>query len=182
MEQESISDMFANNEHYTAEYTGVREVSKYPKRHLALVTCMDTRLTEMATAALGLADGDANIIKVAGAEITEPYGTVIRSLLIAVHTLGVTDIMIMAHTNCGAQHLQASELIEQMRQAGIAEEVLANIADTGFALDSWLTGFGDLEASVHKSVELVRTHPLMPADIRVYGSIIDIQTGKLTQI
>ena len=58
--------------------------SKYPNKKLAVLTCMDTRLTELLPAALGLKNGDAKIIKNAGGVITHPYGSVVRSLLVAI--------------------------------------------------------------------------------------------------
>ena len=75
--------------------------SKYPNKKLAILSCMDTRLTELLPAALGLKNGDAKIIKNAGGIIADPFGSVMRSLLIAVHTLGVEYILVIGHTDCG---------------------------------------------------------------------------------
>ncbi len=63
--------------------------NKYPDKKLAILSCMDTRLTELLPAALGLRNGDAKIIKNAGAVISHPFGSVIRSLLVAIYELGV---------------------------------------------------------------------------------------------
>ena len=90
---------------------------KYPDKKLAIVSCMDTRLTALLLAALGLKNGDAKIIKVAGAEVAHPFGSVMRSLLIAVCELGVEDIMIVAHTNCGAQHMSGKEMVANMERS-----------------------------------------------------------------
>lgn len=75
--------------------------SKYPDKKLAILTCMDTRLTELLPAALGLKNGDAKIIKNAGGVITHPYGSVVRSLLVAIIELGVEEVMVIGHTDCG---------------------------------------------------------------------------------
>lgn len=75
--------------------------SKYPNKKLAVLTCMDTRLTELLPAALGLKNGDAKIIKNAGGVITHPYGSVVRSLLVAILELGVEQVMVIGHTDCG---------------------------------------------------------------------------------
>ena len=80
--------------------------SKYPDKKLASLTCMDTRLTELLPAALGLKNGDAKIIKNAGGVITHPYGSVVRSLLVAIIELGVEEIMVIGHTDCGVQGMK----------------------------------------------------------------------------
>ena len=64
------------------------------------MTCMDTRLVELLPATLGLKNGDVKIIKNAGAVISNPFGSVVRSLLIAIFELGVEEIMVIGHTDC----------------------------------------------------------------------------------
>ena len=77
--------------------------SKYPDKKLAILTCMDTRLIELLPAALGIRNGDAKVIKNAGGVITHPYGSVMRSLLVAIVELGVEEVMVIGHTDCGVQ-------------------------------------------------------------------------------
>ena len=137
---------------------------KYPDKKLAIVSCMDTRLTALLLAALGLKNGDAKIIKVAGAEVAHPFGSVMRSLLIAVCELGVEDIMIVAHTNCGAQHMSGKEMVANMERLGVSAERI------------------DTEEAVRKSVDMVANHPVMPPHVRVIGFIMDSDTGELTQV
>lgn len=177
-----ISRIIEHNKHFVAaeEGTAFRRDSK-PKEKLAIVTCMDNRLITMLTAALGLDNGDANIIKIAGAEIESPYGDAMRSLLVAIYELDVNEIMIVAHTECGVQYLNGTELKELMVKAGIGEQSIQQ-ANSEIDLDAWLQGFGDTEASVRKSVEIVKTHPLVPAAINISGFIIDTQTGELTPV
>ena len=153
-----------------------------PRKRLAIVTCMDTRLSTMFTAALGLENGDAVIIRVAGADVRDPFGTVMRSLLVAVYLLGVTDIMVVAHTECGTQHMCCSDMIPLMKQAGIAEEVFAAIETQGVDLTTWLEGFGDLEGVVHQSIATIIEHPLMPKSVGVHGYIINTQSGELLPV
>ena len=98
--------------------------SKYPDKKIAILSCMDTRLTELLPAALGLKNGDVKIIKNAGATITQPFGSAVRSLLIAIYELGVEEILIIGHTDCGVQHMDSQALIEKMKQKGIAQQTL----------------------------------------------------------
>lgn len=76
--------------------------NKYPDKKIAILTCMDTRLTELLPAALGIRNGDVKLIKNAGAVISGPFDSTIRSLLVAIYELHVEDVLIIAHTNCGA--------------------------------------------------------------------------------
>ena len=81
--------------------------SKYPNKKIAILTCMDTRLVELLPAALGLRNGDVKIIKNAGGVVTNPFGSVIRSLLVAIIELGVEEIMVIGtHRLRGAAHRQ----------------------------------------------------------------------------
>ena len=155
---------------------------KYPDKKLAIVTCMDTRLTELLPAALGLKNGDAKIIKVAGAEVAHPFGSVMRSLLIAVCELGVEDVMVVAHTNCGAQHMSGEEMVHDMRRLGVSDERISFARHCGIDFDRWLAGFGDTEESVRRSVDVVRNHPVMPPHVRISGFVMDSVTGKLVQV
>ena len=72
---------------------------------LAILSCMDTRLTELLPAALGLKNGDAKLIKNAGGLVISPFDSAMRSLLVAIYELGVEEIMVIAHSNCGACHM-----------------------------------------------------------------------------
>lgn len=154
---------------------------KYPDKKLAVLSCMDTRLTELLPAALGLKNGDAKIIKNAGGLIMSPFDSAMRSLLVAVYELGVTDIMVVAHSGCGACHMSFGHFRDEMLSRGIDEATLAIIRHSGIDLDAWLEGFHDTEQSVRDTVTVIRNHPLMPADVTVRGFIIDSTTGLLTE-
>lgn len=156
--------------------------SKYPDKKVAIVTCMDTRLTELLPAALGLKNGDAKIIKNAGGTISHPFGSVVRSLVIAVYELNVKEIFVIGHTDCGVQQMNSEKIIADMENRGIPAERIALAKDFGVDLDTWLRGFDDVAESVQSSVALLRRHPLMPEDIDVYGFVMDSDTGEMTEI
>lgn len=153
---------------------------KYPARKLAVLTCMDTRLTELLPQALGLRNGDAKIIKNAGGLVLSETDSAIRSLLVAIYELSVEEVMVVHHSSCGACHMNYGEFKPLMLSRGISEETLADWESKGVA--EWLEGFHDTEASVRKTVAAVRHHPLMPKDVVVRGFIIDSVTGALTEI
>lgn len=150
---------------------------KYPKRRLAIVTCMDTRLCDLLPAALGIKGGDAKVIRIAGGVITDPLGEAMRSVLVAVYELGVESVLIIGHTGCGVQGMESAEMLRLMRERGVAHADLLFQNDPRLA--PWLTGFQDIAAAVRDSVQLVRQHPLMPKDVRVSGFVIDTETGEL---
>lgn len=171
------NEEFVKNEGYK-EF----ETSKYPDKKIAIVTCMDTRLTHLLPAALGLRNGDVKMIKNAGGTITNPFDSTVRSLLVAIYELGVNEVMIIGHTGCGVQGMDAKEMLHLMRDRGIDEEHISLMRHCGIDLDSWLHGFDDTEKAVLETVDLVRNHPLVPKDITVSGFIIDSLTGRLSRI
>lgn len=156
--------------------------SKYPDKRIAIVTCMDTRLVELLPAALGIKNGDVKMIKNAGGTITNPFDSTVRSLLVAVYELGVNEIMIIGHTNCGVQGMDANEMLSLVRKRGISEEHITLMEHCGINLREWLHGFEETDAAVAETVDLVKNHPLMPADITVRGYILDSVTGELTAL
>lgn len=153
-----------------------------PAKQLAVVTCMDTRLTRLLPDALGLQNGDAKIIKVAGATIVEPYGEVMRSLLVAVAELGVTDIMVVGHTNCGTCDMEATHMLGELERAGVPRERIEAATGQDSRAARFLDGFSSLEDEVRASASKIRKHPLMPESVRVWGFTIDIETGELTAV
>ena len=144
---------------------------KYPDKKLAVLSCMDTRLTELLPAALGLKNGDAKIIKNAGGLVISAFDSAMRSLIVAIYELGVQEIMVVAHSHCGACHMSYDHF-----------QTLDTIRKCGIDLDQWLEGFKDTPTSVRKTVETIKTHPLVPKDIVVRGFIIDSGTGALEEI
>ena len=153
---------------------------KYPAKKLAILTCMDTRLTELLPKALGLKNGDAKIIKNAGGLILSETDSAIRSLLVAIYELGVNEIMVIHHSTCGACHMSYKEFKPHMLEHSIAPEILADWEAKGVA--DWLEGFHDTESSVRRTVDAVVNHPLVPKDVVVRGFIIDSVTGALTEV
>ncbi|MCM1378402.1 MAG: carbonic anhydrase [Clostridium sp.] len=156
--------------------------SKYPDKKIAIVTCMDTRLVELLPAALGIKNGDVKIIKNAGATITNPFDSTMRSLLVAVYELGVNEIMVIGHTGCGVQGMNAAEMLHIMRERGVSQEHIDLMRHCGINLDSWLHGFDDSEEAVRETVDLISNHPLMVKDVSVCGYMMDSTTGLLTPI
>ncbi len=168
---------FVENKEYERFIT-----SKFPDKKIAIVTCMDTRLVELLPAALGFKNGDVKIIKNAGGGITNPFDSTMRSILVAVYELGVKEIMVIGHTGCGVQGMDADEMLHLMRERGISEEHISLMMHCGIDLKGWLHGFENTDDAVHETVDLVSKHPLVPEDVVVKGYVIDSLTGELRQL
>ena len=176
-----IDDILQFNKRFVAEKAYEPFITdKYPAKKLAILTCMDTRLTVLLQEALGLKNGDAKIIKNAGGLILSETDSAIRSLLVGIYELGVKEVMVIHHSTCGACHMSYEEFKPHMLEHGISESVLKEWEAKG--IDSWLEGFHDTEASVRKTVAAIVNHPLVPKDVVVRGFIIDSVTGELTEI
>ncbi|PWJ57813.1 carbonic anhydrase [Fibrobacter sp. UWR4] len=178
-----IQEMLQYNKEFVAS-KGYEKftTSKYPDKKIAIVTCMDTRLVELLPAALGIKNGDVKMIKNAGGTITNPFDSTVRSLLVAIYELGVNEIMVIGHTGCGVQGMDAQEMLHLMKERGVDEEHISLMRHCGIDLDSWLHGFEDTEAAVLETVDLVKNHPLVPKDIVVRGYIMDSETGALKSL
>lgn len=176
----NIDSVLAFNREYVASKGYEKHITdKFPDKKLAVLSCMDTRLSVLLQEALGLRNGDAKIIKNAGAVIPSPWDSAMRSLIVAVYELGVNEIMVVAHTTCGACHMSFHHFKEEMLKRGIpASELERSDVD----LNDWLEGFHDTEKSVRGTVTAILKHPLIPSDVTVRGFIIDSVTGALTEV
>ncbi len=152
------------------------KVSKYPARQLAIYTCMDTRLVDFLEPAMGIARGEAKVIKAAGNMITGPFDEVIRSLMVAVYELGVNEIMVVGHKDCGMQRSTSASLKERMLARGIKPEAITEI-ESEFA--RWVDAFHHPRENVEKTVAAIKNNPLLPHDIIVHGLLFCPDTGRL---
>lgn len=156
--------------------------TKFPDKRIVVLSCMDTRLVELLPKAMNLRNGDMKIVKSAGAIVNHPFGGIMRSLLVAVYELKADEVYIIGHYDCGMSAIDPDVMLGHMIERGIKQETIDTITYSALDLREWLRGFGDVKTSVLKSVDLVRTHPLMPKGVPVHGLIIDPGTGRLDLI
>jgi carbonic anhydrase len=135
-----------------------------PARKLAVLACMDARLT--VEDVLGLRTGDAHIIRNAGGLATDDA---IRSLVISQRLLGTEEVLVVEHTGCGMLTFEDATV-----QRTIAQE-------TGQIVDLPLHAFPDLEANLVEQVARIRAHP-WTKDVPVTGVIYEVETGRLRQV
>ncbi len=157
-----FEDVLQANARYAADF-GDRALPGRAGRGLAVVTCMDSRLSPLEM--LGLRPGDVKILRNAGARVT---GDVLRTLVLAVHLLGVERIMVVAHTDC------------RMTKVTDAEVHAAIAADSGIDTRSLdFRTIGDQLATLATDVQRIRSWPYLPAGLPVVGCVYDVRTGRL---
>ena len=142
---------------------------RMPKKKLAILTCMDARLIELLPTALGIKNGDVLMIKTAGARLTGPFDNSVRSLLIGITELGVEEIMVIGHTDCGAAGISANRIITKLLQRGIQKKAIDSCE---IEYDKWLSGFNSVESDVAATVKSLCTHPLIPSNLSISGYVI----------
>ena len=145
------------------ELHGDLHLSIKPKTKVAIVTCMDSRLH--VAPALGLALGDAHILRNAGGRVTEDM---IRSLVISQQQMGTREIVVLHHTDCGAQTFQNKDFQEHLKR-----ELGVDVSDQD------LLPFQDVEESVREDMQLLRECPLIPEDVIISGAVYDVDTGSM---
>lgn len=155
------------------------KTSKFPDKKLVILSCMDTRLSELLPRAMNLNNGDAKFVKNAGAVVSHPFGSIMRSILVAVYDLGAEEICVIGHYGCGMGSIDPNVTIRKITDSGISEDVIKTLEFAGVDLHSWLKRIDSIPDSVRDSVKMIKDHPLMPNFIRVHGLVIDPETGKL---
>ncbi len=155
------------------------KASKYPFKKMVVFSCMDTRLTHMLPTAMGLKNGDAKIIKNAGAVIMHPFGSIMRSIVVAIYELGAKEVFVVGHYGCGMSNVDTEGIIGKIRSSGISKDVIDTLWHSGIDLNHWLHGFDCVEASIQESVEMIKNHPLVNESIKVHGLVMDPDTGKI---
>lgn len=170
----SYNKNFISNKEYEEYVT-----TKIPKKKMVILSCMDTRLTELLPKAMNIKNGDAKIIKDAGATVMHPFGGVMRSILVAVYEFGTEDVFVVGHHGCGMSNLDTKSLINKMVDRGIKEETLLTLNNAGINVERWLHGFESVEESIKESVKMIKEHPLFPKGVKVHGLIMCPETGKV---
>ena len=137
-----------------------------PKTRVAIVTCMDSRLH--VAQALGLALGDAHILRNAGGRVTDDM---IRSLVISQQQMGTREIVVLHHTDCGAQTFNNEDFQEHLKC-----ELGVDVSGQDFL------PFQDVEESVREDIKLLRECPLIPDDVIISGAVYDVDTGRMIEV
>ena len=158
----AFEDLLAANEAYAASFPHA-DVPGRAATGLAVVTCMDARIDPAAI--LGLAPGDAKVLRNAGGRVTDE---VLKALVVGTALLGVTRVLVMPHTRC--------------RMVQESDEAVHDAIRSGTGVDTRSVVFGtaaDQAAALEQDLTRIRTHPLLPRDLTVLGLTYDVTTGHL---
>jgi carbonic anhydrase len=162
----ATDEILRANEEYARNFK-LGDLSTPPARRLAILACMDARLTVEEFS--GLKTGDAHIIRNAGGIVTDDA---IRSLLISHYLLGTNEWVIVEHTGCGMLTVNDEDLL------GRLEKATGAVAHA----PSHFHGFTDLETNLRRQIAKLRSHPWVPKEISVRGFIYDVGTGRLNEV
>lgn len=165
---------FVENKEYEKYQT-----TKFPDKRLVVLSCMDTRLEELLPKAMNMRNGDIKHVKSAGAIVSHPFGSIMRSILVAIYELNTAEVMVVGHYDCGMSVIDSSRTMEKMMDKGVSAQTFSTLQHAGINLKQWLRGFENVNESVKNSVETIKNHPLLPESVAVHGLLIDPVTGRL---
>jgi len=179
-----LQEVLSANDAYVAGFGDKGSLALPPARGFAILTCMDARLDPAKYA--GLAEGDAHVIRNAGGRASDDA---IRSLVISYKLLGTKEWFVIHHSNCGMEFF-TNDVIRELLSNSLETAALGadGFTDIGVGPGStegnyinWLT-IKDQAQSVTEDVSRIRSHPLVPAGIPIYGYIYDVATGALVEV
>ena len=179
-----LEQVLQANAAYVSTFGDKGKLGLPPARGFAVLTCMDARIDPAKLA--GLSEGDAHVIRNAGGRASDDA---IRSLVISYKLLGTREWFVIHHSNCGME-LFTDEVIRELLASGLVTSSYdgKRWIDSGRGPGSrhgdyidWLT-IRDQAESVALDVERIRSHPLVPRDIPIYGYIYQVETGRLVLV
>ena len=160
-----IDEVLAANEIYARTHE-LRRLTPRPERKLAILTCMDTRLSILT---MGLKTGDAHIIRNAGGIVTDDS---LRSLVVSHYLLGTEEFMVINHTDCGLMHSTEEDLRTRIQ----------NRTGTAAVAPAFFYAFKNVDENVRHQLQKLRTHPWIPEKVAIRGFVYDVTTGLLREI
>jgi len=160
----TTDELLKNNEAYAQEFDK-GDLPLPPAKKIAVVTCMDARLSPYVM--LGLNEGDAHVIRNAGGVITDDE---IRSLAISQRLLGTEEIMVIHHTDCGMLTFTDDDFRKQIQE------------ETGVKPQWAAEAFPELEEDVRQSIARIEASPFIPNKDSVRGFVYEVETGKLREV
>ncbi len=163
-DDDAFADVLAANEAYAARFR-LAELEARAARGLGVLTCMDSRIDPLAM--LGLAPGDAKILRNAGARVTDD---VLRTLVLADHLLGVDRVMVVAHTKCRMAGGHEEDVHEEIRAAGGPDTRSIAFLTTD-----------DQERALRDDLQRLRSWPYLD-NVVVGGFLYDLDTGRLRRV
>jgi carbonic anhydrase len=179
-----LTEVLDANAKYSADFGGKADLALPPARGFAILTCMDARLDPGKYA--GLAEGDAHVVRNAGGRASDDA---IRSLVISYKLLGTKEFFVIHHTDCGMEFFTNDVirglLVNSLETAALTADGFKDVGkgpgSRAGEFIEWLTIPNQRQAVVD-DVQRIRTHPLVPKSIPIYGYVYDVKSGKLIEV
>ncbi len=161
----AIDQVLRNNAEFALNYDP-NLISPRPQKHLAIIMCMDTRIT---LAALGLKPQDAHFIRNAGGIVTDDA---LRSLIVSHYFLGTNEVMVINHTDCGMMKASEADMHKHIeKESGVAASAPVQFH-----------AFSDVEKNVREQLAKLRSHSWVAEKLTIRGFVFDVKTGKLKEV
>lgn len=179
-----LNEVLEANRAYGAEFGERANLALPPARGFAILTCMDARLDPAKYA--GLSEGDAHVIRNAGGRASDDA---IRSLVISYKLLGTKEWFVIHHSDCGMEfftdEIMRGLLAKSLETAALGAEGFYDVGTGPGSPEAkyidWLT-ISEQAQSVTEDVSRIKSHPLVPKQITIYGYIYDVKSGLLVEV
>lgn len=177
-----LDQMLLFNRHYVKSKTK-GTIPLAAQRALFIIN-MNQQTEDLLAEAVNIRRDQMMVIKTFGFAIFQPYGCMVRNILMAVYQQNVNEVFLIGDQSSKEASLDKSALLSRIREEGIEEDDVKTVNYLlqhvqGQNVHQWLVGSGDVEEKIKKNVAILRDHPLLPKRVSVYGLMIDLHTGKL---
>lgn len=154
-----------------------KPISGHAQKDVMVFTCMDTRLVELLEPAMGFGRGDIKILKNAGNIIRNNCSDVIRSVAVGTVLMGLKEVYVVGHSDCGMRKQKADDIKAKMIEKGISKDAIDSID-----IEEWFGLLKDEAENIKDAVLKLRNSPYIPKDVNIYGLLMDPNTGEIEVI
>ncbi len=154
-----------------------KPISGHAQKDAMVFTCMDTRLVGLLEDAMGFGRGDIKILKNAGNIIRDNCSDVIRSIAVGTVLMGLKEIYVVGHTDCGMRKQNAEDIKVKMSERGISEDAIKAIN-----IEEWFGLIKDESDNIRDAVNKLKESPYIPKDVNIYGLLMDPDTGEIKNL
>jgi carbonic anhydrase len=154
-----------------------KEISGHAQKEVMIFTCMDTRLVELVEDAMGFGRGQVKVLKNAGNTIRKNCDDVLRCIALGALVMDIKVVFVVGHKDCGMKKLTAGKIRQAMTERGIAESVISSVD-----LEEWAGIISDEAENVREAVKAIKNYEFIPKDVKVYGLLMDPNSGELQAV
>ncbi|MBA1335152.1 MAG: Carbonic anhydrase, beta class [Firmicutes bacterium] len=154
-----------------------KKISGHAQKEAMIFTCMDTRLVGLVEDAMGFKRGEVKVLKNAGNTIRDNCDDVIRSISLGILMMGIKEVFVVGHKDCGMKKLTGDKIAQAMRDRGIDENAIASVD-----LEKWAGVINNEAENVAEVVAAIKNSKFIPKDVAIHGLMIDPDSGELEEV